>query len=592
MLSFLRFLAQSTGIKGAFAIFIQLIATLLEGISILLLIPILSLVNTTQIGQLSLIFPNEPWLGPLGGVEMNLIIVLLALVFMVVFQSAINVYRSYFIASVMTNTLNNFRLSVLKEIVYSNWRFFNEFHKADLNHALTSEIERVQASAAAIISLVQILLTFAIYSLLSFFVSPSMTICAALIGSVILVLLRPVRRLALKHGKSLTHNRQDQFRLISNILEGIKILKTYNIEEYYIAKFDNILRKNRNLLLNFNKISSLSFSSYQILISIGLVSFVYISLIYSQLTLPKLVVMLLIFMRVAPRLISIQNVFQQLLQNIPAFCALQEIKIRFERQRDASYGAGEQVCPDFHDSIELRQVSLIQNGNIGKRFILDSVDVTIMKGKVTAIIGPSGAGKSTIADILLGLLSPTSGSLFIDGRELNSSMMKHWREKIAFVPQDDFLMHSTIAANMRLAKMDATDDEIWCALEKAQARDFVLKLPNQLQEVVGDNGRRLSGGECQRLSLARALLRKPDFLLLDEATSALDWENQLRISNVIRELRENVTILIIAHRPSMIAFADHVVALETGKVVESGNFTELKANPESCLAKMLANEAK
>ncbi|TIS53366.1 MAG: ABC transporter ATP-binding protein, partial [Mesorhizobium sp.] len=165
-----------------------------------------------------------------------------------------------------------------------------------------------------------------------------------------------------------------------------------------------------------------------------------------------------------------------------------------------------------------------------------------------------------------------------------------WRDQVAYVPQDVFLLHDTIAANLRLAAPQSGDEELWAALRKAHAADFVERLDRRLETVVGDRGVRLSGGERQRIALARALLRKPSLLILDEATSALDWQNQSLIAQSIEELRGQMTILTIAHRPSMIAFADWVVAIESGRIVEVGQYQRLKARSGSRLARMLSGE--
>ncbi|TIP41388.1 MAG: ABC transporter ATP-binding protein, partial [Mesorhizobium sp.] len=145
-------------------------------------------------------------------------------------------------------------------------------------------------------------------------------------------------------------------------------------------------------------------------------------------------------------------------------------------------------------------------------------------------------------------------------------------------------------ANLRLAAPEASDEELWAALRSAHAADFVERLVSRLETVVGDRGVRLSGGERQRIALARALLRKPSLLILDEATSALDWQNQSLIAQSIESLRGRMTILTIAHRPSMIAFADWVVAIENGRIVEVGRYRRLKAKTGSRLAKMLSGE--
>lgn len=219
--------------------------------------------------------------------------------------------------------------------------------------------------------------------------------------------------------------------------------------------------------------------------------------------------------------------------------------------------------------------------------MLDEVSLTVPAGKLTAIIGPSGSGKSTIADIIMGFLEPATGTVTVDGVVLGEGNRRSWREHVGYVPQDVFLLHDTIEANLRLAEPTASEDEIWDALRAANADAFVRALPEELKTIVGDRGSRLSGGERQRVALARALLRRPQLLLLDEATSALDWESQRLIANAIALLRGPTTVVVIAHHPSMVLLADWIVSIERGRVVESGFLKDLLGTEQSILARIV-----
>jgi ATP-binding cassette subfamily C protein len=203
------------------------------------------------------------------------------------------------------------------------------------------------------------------------------------------------------------------------------------------------------------------------------------------------------------------------------------------------------------------------------------VTFTLDAGATTAIVGPSGSGKSTLADLLMGLLTPSEGRILVDGVTLDGGRLDAWRDQIGYVAQEAFLFHESVRANLLWARPDASEEEIWHALRLASADAFVRALPHGLDTVVGDRGVLVSGGERQRLSLARALVRRPALLILDEATSSLDSENEARIQQAIDKLHQQMTIVVITHRLSTIRGADTIHVVDRGRLVESGTWTDL-----------------
>jgi ATP-binding cassette subfamily C protein len=179
------------------------------------------------------------------------------------------------------------------------------------------------------------------------------------------------------------------------------------------------------------------------------------------------------------------------------------------------------------------------------------------------------------------LIEPAQGRILVDGKPLERGMLGDWRARIGYVPQDTFLLHDSVRANLRWARPDATEAQLWRALELAAADTFVRNLPEGLDTVVGDRGVLVSGGERQRLSLARALVRSPKILILDEATSALDSENEDRIRQAIDRLHHQMTIVVITHRLATTRAADVIHVLEDGRLVESGTWQALMGRSSS-----------
>jgi ATP-binding cassette subfamily C protein len=220
--------------------------------------------------------------------------------------------------------------------------------------------------------------------------------------------------------------------------------------------------------------------------------------------------------------------------------------------------------------------------------VLHDVSFDIPTRWTTALVGPSGAGKTTLADLVMGLIAPASGTITIDGRPLVGEDRTRWRESVAIAPQDPFLFHDTIRANLLWARPEATERDLWSALGLAAAAAFVEALPAGLDTIVGDRGARVSGGERQRIALARALLREPELLVLDEATSSLDTEHELAIRQALHSLHGNVTVLVIAHRLSTVSHADTIVVLDRGQVVETGTWLELADREHGRLNALIA----
>jgi subfamily B ATP-binding cassette protein MsbA len=236
--------------------------------------------------------------------------------------------------------------------------------------------------------------------------------------------------------------------------------------------------------------------------------------------------------------------------------------------------------PDLPGAVVVRGVSRgIEVRDL--RFGYDSAEVlcglsfSAPAGKTVAIVGPSGAGKSTLFDLLAGFHEPTGGSILVDGVDLRRVSRKAWRSRLAIVSQDPFVFHTTIRENILYGKPDATEEDLRTAANAAHLAEFVASLPEGFETVVGEQGSRLSGGELQRITIARALLRDPAVLLLDEATSSLDAASESAVQAALDNLRAGRTTFVIAHRLSTVRNADLIVVLDRGRIVETGTHAEL-----------------
>jgi ATP-binding cassette subfamily C protein len=419
-------------------------------------------------------------------------------------------------------------------------------------------------------------------------IAPAMMVAAAALGVLMLGLLAPLRARATRFGRERTANKRDQYRTVSEYLGGLKTARIHGAEPAYRARLAANLDKVHAEAVGYMRLTSLGGIVAQVVSALAVATLVYAGIRWLGMGLPQLVAFLVLLMRIAPRFTVLQTNLQQLLGEVTVFAEVQRFLADCAAEAEPPLAPDAPPPPRLTRAIRCRRVRYAYAGG-DARPALEKLDCVIPAGSVTVLIGPSGSGKSTAADLICGLLSPQAGTIAIDGEVLTPERARAWRTRIAYVPQDHFLLPGSVAENLRLARPEASDAELWEALEGAGAAGFVRAFPHGLDTTLGENGSRLSGGQRQRIALARALVMEPELLVLDEATSALDWESQAAFAQSVATLRGRVTVLLIAHRLSMVAAADHVIALNAGRVVEVGGFAEL-AGGEGPVARLVAAE--
>ena len=563
--------SRATLITGAV---VSIGLTITEGFGLLLLLPLLQLVGvdagTNQASGLTSAIARG--FGAIG-LQPTLASILGVYVAVAALQSLMQRWQNLLVFDVQFNTVVALRARVYRAIASTEWSAFARMRASDLTHVLTTEIDRYGFAAYCLVDLFAAAVLALVYLALAFRLSPGMTGIVVGCGLVLAWLVRSTMTHAHQSGQAISTSRAALQSAIAEHLGGMKMAKSYGATDRHVEIFGGLSRdvrmtSRRSVVAYTNLRQSLALGSL-----VALAGVVYVSRVVFALPTGPLLVLLFLFARLMPRLTGLYEKSQSLLNMLPSVDVVSDL----ERQcRDA---AEPQVAPridfPFEHDVRVEGVTFRYRAEDGPA--VADVDLVIARGRTTAIVGPSGSGKSTIADLLLGLLTPSEGVIRVDGKPLGPDGLAAWRRHIGYVAQDTFVFHDTIRANLLWAQPNASEADLWQALQRASADAFVAALPKGLDSVVGDRGVLMSGGERQRLALARALIRQPSLLVLDEATSALDSENESRVQRAIDGLRHNQTIVIITHRLSAIRNVDVVYVLDQGRIVESGTWQELLA---------------
>lgn len=559
---------RETSGRVIWVMLVALIAGLTEGISVSMLIPIVASASPEAAAQASQI----PVVGRfLTGSSLALPWLLAIFVALIIIQSALNFVKNYYSLRLMQLVSDRLKRRLFYVLSSAKWDAIARRQLADVNNILTAGIPRCMTAAGALIGLCQAGIIIAIFIGLAAAISWPMALFSSIVGATLFITMYPIRRLATRYGHDLTHLFERQSRVTLEFLNGVRLAKSLLAEPAFRRSYDRHLALIRRGTLKYFALSSAGSFYFQVSVAIIAACFVYLSLEIVGMGLGEIAVLLVIFARLTPRFGAIQEQGQQFLSNASAYTQYDDMVAYFERETERRPDADD-VAPTLRTAIVLRGIAM-QHHPKGPRSV-DGIDTRIEAGRVTALVGQSGSGKSTLADIIAGLTTPTHGSVFIDDTLITDANRRLWRSRVATVPQDPFLFNASIRDNLRLAKPGASDEEIWGALERAQMAHVIRSLPAGLGTRVGSRGARFSGGERQRIVIARALLPEPEILILDEATSALDQANQNLFAAMLDNLRlQGLTVLLIAHQPALVEAADAVIQLAGGKL-EDGSSEE------------------
>lgn len=470
---------------------------------------------------------------------------------------------------------------LLRGTLGASWPFLIRQKMGTLQNTLVRDIQCSGSLLTVLGQVIQSGTGFLMYLLVALNISATVTLYTLAGGAVLLLVVRPLLRRTRTIAERVSAVEKEFSQFLSEHIIGLKSIKASGAERLARAAGDEQIGLLRAFSMRLTLVRSLSASLFQPA-SLILVVLLFIASYRSpSFSIISFAATLYLIQKIFTYLESGQNALHAVGEYLPYARNISAFKAELARHREAR--AKEGAPFSFSREIAFENVTFAYDE---RKPVLDGVSFTIRAGQIVGLIGPSGAGKTSIADLLLRLFPVGEGRILVDGAPMDDVDLIQWRRHIGYVPQDAFLLNSTIEENIRFYDPSLTSEDITEAAKQANIHDFVTGLPEGYQTVVGDRGVLLSGGQRQRIVLARALAGQPSLLILDEATSALDHESEALIHSSIRALRGKVTVLVIAHRPSTVSDADALLVLSRGKIVEQGSPDELMAKQNSYFYKM------
>lgn len=511
-------------------------------------------------------------------------------------DAIMSIIGRWFSARIGEGLIYDLRSQVFKHVQKQSIAFFTRTQTGALISRINSDvIGAQQAFTSSLSGVLSNVVTLILVTVTMLFLSWQITVFSLLLLPVFLIPTKWVgRKLQLLTRDSFNLNAQMSSTMTERFnVSGAMLVSLYGQAENENESFRTRARKVADIGISMAMLNRIFFIALTSVAAIA-TAFAYgiggHLAINGTVTVGTLLAITALLARLYGPLTALSNVRIDVMTALVSFERVFEV---LDLQPMVSNKAGAQVLANKVPSIDFKdvsfsyprpdQISLASLESVAKEEIIQSGEVlknvsfTVPAGSFTAIVGPSGAGKTTISTLVPRLYDVTSGSILIDGVDVKALTLESLRLNVGVVTQDAHLFHESIADNLRYAKHDATEEEMEQACRSAQIWDLVQSLPNKFETLVGERGHRLSGGEKQRLAIARLLLKSPSVVILDEATAHLDSENEALVQQALKSALKDRTSIVIAHRLSTIRDADQIIVLEHGIIVERGTHDELIA---------------
>ena len=455
----------------------------------------------------------------------------------------------------------------------SRYQYFLSHNIGFFNNAVLNEMNKVSASFKFLVNMVVTLLTAAMFYTLAFYANPSLILAITVFGIPVFFIFKKINSLA----RNYSIRNTAEFGVVTGtayqMLSHFKYLKATNTFGRALSTFEAQAWSLSRIIKNQNIIASLSFDGVKPLVFTGIAVVIYVAVAFMKKPVVEAVVMMGLLYGAYQKVLGAQSIYQKFLQAVGGILIYERLREELEKESEPSNSG--KAAPDFSGSLEFSGVTFSYRD--ASMAVLKDINLKIPSKSAVAFVGDSGSGKSTIVNLVTGLLSPTSGEIRLSGTPYGKLDMDRLRASVGYVTQEPVIFNDTVLNNLTLWDHGVPMENVRAAASKAEADEFIAGIPSGYDGMLGDHGANISGGQRQRLTIARELLRATPLLILDEATSALDTATEQKVQGQIDEYRGSKTLLIIAHRLSTIRQCDRIFVLEGGRVVEEGSFDELYA---------------
>ena len=510
-----------------------------------------------------------------GKVDALLFICILVLITFF-FRNLFRYLALYFLTPIRNGIVHDLRMDLHKKIISLPLPFFTEKRKGDLTARLTSDLVEIEWSIMSSLEMIfKDPLNIIIYLITLIIISPQLTVFVVILFPVTGIIIGVIGR-SLKKSSDRGQNKMgDLLSIIDENISGLRIIKAFNAEKHINKNFEKESTEYKSIMTKLLRKKDLSSPMSEFLSTIVMVVVMWFGgqLVLSgngSLSAEEFIGYILIFSQIIPPAKSLTTSYYHIQKGSAAAERIYEI---LDTENEITDVENPKHIKLLNNTIEFKNLSFKYENTE----VLSNINFSIGKGKMVALVGQSGGGKSTLADLLARFYDIQSGEILIDNNNIKEIALADLRSLMGIVSQESILFNDTIYNNIRLGKIDATEEEVIAAAKVANAHHFILETENGYQTNIGDRGNKLSGGQKQRLSIARAILKNPEILILDEATSSLDTESEKLVQEALENLMHSRTSLVIAHRLSTIKKADEIIVLERGKIIERGTHQQLIA---------------